>query len=414
MTQNIVNGLVFGGNVGIADGANLDAFSRLRTSNPNGLLDSQFTYDLQPLIFEQLVTGTGATLTHDTTNRMALMTFSSSPSGSYSYLQSYEWFRYQAGRGQFPIITVNMNSGTSSAIKFAEYGDGNNAYGFQLNGTIPQFYISSLTNNGNQVISQSSWNLDKLDGTGTSGLTFSSNKEQILIIDFQALYVGRVRMGFDIDGHIYYCHEFLHSNTVTHPYIQNASLPVRVGMRSTATSSTTMWMNCATVLSEGGAEDVGGLNFTALGAGTAGNGTDVHILSIRPKQLFNSISNRSKIVIEGIEIIVTGVNPVIWKLVLGQAITGTTAFTDVNTTYSAMQFNTAGNISGTAAIIIDQGFVSSSGVSKGSESKIISNKYPITLDKNGATRLLGTLSVVAQGVGGTSAMQVILKWREIR
>jgi len=47
-------------------------------------------------------------------------------------------------------------------------------------------------------------------------------------------------------------------------------------------------------------------------------------------------------------------------------------------------------------------------------SKIISARYPITLNAAGAVRALGTLSVNALGVGGTSACRVILNWREIR
>ena len=40
--------------VTIKDSANLDAFSRLRVSNPLILHNSQFTYDLAPLIMEQI------------------------------------------------------------------------------------------------------------------------------------------------------------------------------------------------------------------------------------------------------------------------------------------------------------------------------------------------------------------------
>ena len=250
MAQGLANGVVFGGRMVIGDGANLDPFSRLRTSNPVGQLDAQFTYDLQPLIFEQKTNGSGAAVTHDTTNRMALMTFASTPTGGYAYMQSYEWFRYQAGRGQLPIITFNFNGGVANVIKYAQYGDENNAYGFRMNGTTPEFYILSDTTNGDQAVALSSANIDKLDGSGASGATLDVTKEQILVIDFQALYVGRVRMGFDIGGQIVYCHEFDHANSASYPYIQNASLPIRVGMSCTGTVSTTMWFNCATVLSE--------------------------------------------------------------------------------------------------------------------------------------------------------------------
>jgi len=415
MTQGLLNGLVFGGEVTIGDGANLDSFSRLRVSNPVGQLDSQFTYDLAPLIFEQKTNGSGATIAHDATNRMAVMTFSSSPTGSYAYMLSYEWFRYQAGRAQLPIITFNMNGGVANVIKFAEYGDGNNAYGFRMNGIVPEFYILSDTDNGDQTKAQTlPWNLDPLDGTGVSGITFDPLKEQILVVDFQALYVGRVRMGFDIGGQIRYCHEFNHANLITKPYIQNASLPVRVGMTCTATVSTSMWFNCGTVLSEGGAEDVAGYGNTAEGVGTAGNASYTHILSVRPKTTFNGIVNRSKFVLESLEFLVTGNQPVTWALCIGQAISGTTTFGDVNTTYSSFEFNTAGTISGTAALVIQRGYINASAVNSGAVKVSVSVKYPISLDAAGVARLLGTLTVIAKGEAGTSAMKVSTNFKEIR
>lgn len=414
MSQSLTTGLAFSGRVAIGDSPNLDSFSRLRVSNPVGQLDSQFTYDLQPLIFEQKTNGSGAAIAHDATNRMALMTFASTPTGGYAYMQTYEWFRYQAGRAQLPIITFNFNGGVANVIKFAEYGDGNNAYGFRMNGTTPQFYILSDTTNGDQVINLSSANIDKLDGTGPSGVTFDPTKEQILVVDFQALYVGRVRMGLDIGGQIVLCHEFLHANTVAYPYIQNASLPVHVGMTCTGTVSTTMWFNCATVLSEGGADEVAGYAHSAEGTGTAGNATDVHILSVRPKTTFNSIANRSKFTLESIEILVTGNEPVAWKLVIGQAISGTTTFNDVNTNYSAFEYNTVGTISGSPALVVARGYIAASNQTKSVTSAKFANKYPISLDAAGAVRALGTISIIAQGVAATSAMRASMNWREIR
>ncbi len=58
--------------VGISDGPNLDSFGRLRVSSPTSVFDSQLTYDLQPLLFEQVKAETGAAIAHDATNRCAL------------------------------------------------------------------------------------------------------------------------------------------------------------------------------------------------------------------------------------------------------------------------------------------------------------------------------------------------------
>ena len=116
----------------------------------------------------------------------------------------------------------------------------------------------------------------------------------------------------------------------------------------------------------------------------------------------------------GLSVLVTGASPVYWELCLGQAISGTTTYTDNNTTYSGVEYNTAGTLSGAAAIVIDSGWVAASATVKSSTKVDIETKYPITLDAAGVARSLGTLSVVVTGIGGSSACRVAVQWKELR
>jgi hypothetical protein len=402
--------------VTIKDSANLDAFSRLRVSNPLILHNSQFTYDLAPVIMEQIVTGTGASITHDGTNRCALMTFASTPTGGKAYMQSYEYLPYQPGRSQLIFVTFNMIAAVANVLKFAGYSDGVNGIEFQLDGTTKQFVIYSASSAGNETVTQSSWNLDKLDGTGASGFTLDITKTQILVIDIQALYVGRVRIGFDIGGNIIYAHEFLHANLFASPYIQTANLPVRCGMTCTATVSTTMNFICSAVISEGGTEDINAFGYTfqqdsgAISVGTGGT----HMLSLRPRTTFNSFTNRTRVAYIDVEIYNAGNQPVQWQLCVGQAITGTTTFNPVNNTYSSSEYNILGTLSGSPAIVIDGGYVASSGSAKGVTNTDINSRYPITLDAAGSHRSLGTLTLKATSLSGTQTVYASIKFREIR
>lgn len=341
------------------------------------------------------------------------MTFSSTPTGGKAYMQTYEYFRYQPGKSQLVAITHRMIETMANVLKFAGLSDGVNGIEFQLDGTTKQFVIYSSSTNGNQTVTQSNWNMDKLDGTGGSGLTLDITKEQILILDFQALYVGRVRIGFDINGTIVYAHEFLNANSLTSPYIAYANLPVRVGMTCTGTVSTTMNYNCCSVMSEGGQENQFSYAFTTELTGTAGNSARAHILSLRPLTTFNSITNRVKFKLTGINFLVTGANNVLWELVIGQAITGA-SYSAVNATYSAMEIS-GGTISGSPALVIDSGYVvATSGKGDAAFGLSVASRYPITLDQVGAVRSLGTLSIIATGLGGTSALRCAMKWEEIR
>lgn len=416
MSQGYTGYTIFNPDVIIRDSPNLDAFSRLRVSNPLILHNSQFTYDLTPILFEQITNGVGATVTHDATNRCALMTFSSTPTGGKAYMQTYEYLPYQPGRSQLIFVTFNMVSAVADVLKFAGYSDGVNGVEFQLNGTTKQFTIYSATAEGNETVTQSNWNLDKLDGTGSSGFNLDITKTQILIIDLQALYVGRVRIGFDMGGSIVYAHEFLHANLASYPYIQSANLPVRCGMTCTGTVSTTMKFVCSAVISEGGSEDINVFGYTfeqdtgAVNVGTGGT----HLMSLRPKTTFNAITNRTRVAYIDVEVFNSGNQPVQWQLCLGQAISGTTTFNDVNTTYSSTEYNVLGTLSGSPAIIIDGGYAPASGSNQTVVNTQIISRYPITLDAAGLHRAMGTLTLKGISLSGTQTCYAAIKFREIR
>ena len=402
--------------VSIKDSANLDAFSRLRVSNPQILFNAQMTYDLVPIQYEQITSGTGATITHDTTNRCAIMTFSSTPTGGKSYMQSYEYLPYQPGRSQLVFITFNMIAGMANTLKFAGYSDGVNGIEFQLSGTTKQFVVYSGSSAGNETVTQSSWNLDKLDGSGASGITLDITETQILVIDIQALYVGRVRVGFDIGGQIIYAHEFLHSNLIAHPYIQSANLPVRCGMTCTGTVSTTMNFICAAVISEGGTDDINNFGYTfATSTSVTATTGGVQAMTLRPRTTFNGITNRMRVAYIDVEIFNTGTTNqhVQWELLIGQAITGGT-WSNVNTTYSGVQVNTGATLSGSPAVVIDAGWAGVGANTSTIINTAITSRYPMTLDAAGAVRALGSITLKLTSLSGSPVVYAGIKFREIR
>lgn len=412
---NIVDSITTSLPVRFGDSSSVDAFSRLRISEPVSRFDAQFTYGLQPLIYEQLTNGAGAAIAHDTTERAAVLTLSNTPAGGYAYMQSYKWLYYHPGNSQLIFITFNFRGHATNTTKFVGYSDlTNNGVQFISSGGAVAWRLLSNTSEGDTTITQDKWNLDKLDGTGLSGITLDITKTQIAVIDLQALYTGRVRVGFDIGGSIIYCHEFDHANISAYPYIQTATLPVIAGMTCSDTASTTMLFICSTVRSEGATLVEEGFGFSIEGTATAGNSARAHILSLRPKTTLSALANRVTFILESVEVFVSGNTAVLWELAIGQAISGTTTFNDVNATYSAFEYNTAGTISGGPVIVFAQGYCAASAVTKTAISRDIANRYPITLGAAGAVRALGTLSGLVTGLGATSASRMSLNWREIR
>lgn len=397
-----------------ADQGLLDAFSNQRTAGPTFVADGQFTYDLQPFLYAAETNGSGATVTHDATDRCALMTFSATPTGGEAYMQSYDYHRYQSGRAQEIFITFNFIASVTDCLKFAGYSDGVNGIEFQNNGSVNQFFIYSDTGAGDNTVTQANWNLDKLDGTGPSGITLDITKTQILVIDIQALYVGRVRCGFDINGIIIWAHEFLHANVEASPYVQTANLPVRVGMTCTGTVSTTMKFICSSVLSRGGQSDVSGYSFAAEGTATAGSGAQKHILSLRPKTTFNSITNRVQVVLEGFDILVTGANPVKFDIGFGGIYDGVAVPTWASVSSdSAVEKGTGGDLLFTLEPFYT-GYCAASNQVKGVSSQELKNRYSMTLNPDGTLNTDRYIIAAVSGIGGTSDCRFTFRWREVR
>tara|TARA_R110002049_G_C9177884_1_gene563256 strand:- start:16221 stop:17912 length:1692 start_codon:yes stop_codon:yes gene_type:complete len=377
----------------------LDAFGLQEVASPELLFEAQFTYDLQPLLYgTNLENGT---ITHDATNRMAVI---SSTGVGNTYIQSYEYFRYQAGKGQKIYITFNFKDAVVGSTKYAQYGDSINAMGIRLlgNGNL-EVFINTGTSQGNQS--------QVIDAVG---LGIDISKEQIFLIQFEALYVGSVQFGMQIGADLVWLHAFDNSNNSDFPYVQTANLPIRVGIISSTAVNTNLSYNCCSVQTSGGNDNVSGYTFAETNNVQANNGNRTHLISIRPKLLFNGFENRVQLKVIEIGLVVDGNSSIKWELCVGQALTGNTTFNDVNTNYSAVEYNTAGTVSGLPTLVIDSGFVAGDKNSKGNLGKTVNLKIPITLDLLGAHRLNGRISVVLTGIGGNSDTLGSIKWIEIR
>jgi hypothetical protein len=77
-------------------------------------------------------------------------------------------------------------------------------------------------------VPQSQWNIDKLDGTGPSGVTIDLAKMQMFYLDYAWYGAGAIRFGFkDERGEVLYCHRMTHANVKTEAYMRSGNLPAR-------------------------------------------------------------------------------------------------------------------------------------------------------------------------------------------
>lgn len=234
----------------------LDAFGRQRVSEPYTLFDSQNRYAADNQ-FDVSTTGTGTTtfLSNEAAVKMEV-----TAGGVGSVIrQSYRSFPYQPGKGLLVLATFVMDSSQSLNLtqRVGYYNDQNGVFFQRVDGTYSFVLRSYVTGSASdaRTVNQSSWNGDKLDGTGPSGLTLDPSKAQILWMDFEWLGVGSVRCGFIINGEYITCHTFNNANEITNVYMTTAILPVRYEIKTvTSAVAASMKAICCSVVSEGGFE----------------------------------------------------------------------------------------------------------------------------------------------------------------
>lgn len=393
------------------DTMSLDAFSRLRVSSPAYRFDGQFTYESNTDTWDN--SSTSGSLAYDFTNR--LVTLANDAGTNVSVLQSHYHSPYTPGRSQLVFLTFNFKTApTSGVTKRAGYFDGNNGIFLEWDATVGvSVNIVSDTANGSQQVTQANWNVDKLNGAGASGYTIDLTKVQILFVSFQALYTGRVIVGFDIDGRLVPVHQFTHANKVVYPYTQQASQPVRFEVRGTNATGARMDCICASVLSEGGGEllNLPGRAFSYnITTGTSVT-SRVPMLSVRCKQVFNGVRNQAIMVPQQITANST-TNPCLIELVRNGTVSPS-VFLDVDSANSMVERSESGT-----AITGGQTVYSCMC------SKDWSGVFPINTDVLG--RLIGayshvlpvnpadTFTIVVTALNASSSVTVGFNWKEIR
>lgn len=383
-----------------------DAFGRLRVGEPLTLFDSTLQYDERPDLYYTKVAGAG-TVTHLPDQSSALLSVAGA--GDSVIRQSRSYLRYQPGKSLLVLMTFLMGTPAANVTRLVGYGDDlNGIFLKEENGDISLVLRSNVTGVVTETeVPQASWNMDPLDGTGVTGRTVDIAKVQILVIDLEWLGVGRVRVGFNIEGRTMYVHAFDHANFVTSTYITSANLPVRYEISSTGAAGD-MKQICAQVASEGGFNENRGrpFGYDRSGAGKSISTTLVPVLSLRPKVLINGIVNRATIIPQSIALFVTG-NAVLWKLIYNPAtLTGATWTVDRGGSAEADVAATAF----TGGTVIQSGYVPSGGQNTqnatGSTPTQLLTRLPLTLDIDGLNPT--NLVLACQGLGGNATVYAAL------
>jgi hypothetical protein len=255
MAQGYASYNIISSEISYKNSPNIDAFGRLRVSNPFTLFDSSHRFADNGLW--STGTATGGTATFNADQGLVDLDVTAA-SGSEVVRETTKVFSYQPGKSLLVLSTFVMSIAKANLRQRVGYYGANNGYYLEQNGTTVSFVERSFVTGAvvNTPVAQASWNVDPMDGSGPSGITLDLTKAQILFMDLEWLGVGTVRIGFVINGNFYVCHKFHHANFITSTYITTASLPLRYEITNTGATSgaSTLKQICSTVISEGGYE----------------------------------------------------------------------------------------------------------------------------------------------------------------
>ena len=246
-----------------------DAFGRLRTSNPYTLFEYYLNsntvnndYDADQWISNK---SGSASITYASDENTLSLTVTASGSDKYTRETKLP-MEYQPGKSRLFYISsipIDTNPGENDVtVRIGVFSvdssqDPVQGHYFRINKD--DLYWSYCYDGIPTHTSQTSWNIDTFDGTGPSGISLGISDmitNVLFVIDQEWLGVGRVRVGFNLNGINYYAHEYIPSNT--YPYTSTPKLPIVYQIESDQTvSSYTTKQCCCTCISEGGFTPIG-------------------------------------------------------------------------------------------------------------------------------------------------------------
>jgi hypothetical protein len=404
---------VIGFPVTFASSNNFDAFGRLRVSTPLTVFDSSHRYKDNNLWSS--LTAVNGTWEFNNNQGLVDLTVNSS-SGSSVIRETTKVFSYQPGKSLLIFTTFVMAPSTTNLRQRVGYfGDSNGIY-LQLDDEVISFVERTQvygTPSIETIVPLSAWNGDRLNGTGTSGLTLDITKAQIFWMDVEWLGVGTVRTGFVINGKFITCHSFHHANILGTTYITTASLPLRqeITNKDDTVSSNTMKQICSTVISEGGYELRGlqqaiGTSITSPRVLTSA-GTYYPVISIRLRNgRLDAIVIITALSLMGIG---NGIN-YNWQLhATGSTNGGAWVSADID---GAVEYNITGT-SFTSGRILASGFLNSSNQGSPTTNLLKEALFKFQLERNGLTNTPYEISLVAAAGTNSESIFASMDWEEV-
>ncbi|MEA4932283.1 MAG: hypothetical protein VB071_01630 [Lawsonibacter sp.] len=311
------------------------AFHELRVATLTPVAGWTFNYNVNTDLVKTTVTVSG-TVTQS--NSKAVLQTGTAGSSSAA-IQTIYALRYTPGVGGLVRFTALFTAGVAGNTQVIGIGDDTDGFFFGYDGT--SFGVLRRQNGTNNWIPQTTWNKDKFDGSGLSGVTLDPTKGNVYSIRYQWLGFGAIDFMIEnpTTGEAVIVNRIAYANSNTNPSIYNPTLPVYAKVENTTnTTNITLQTPSAMAFIEGSPNSADNVRNSIFGSKTTVT-TEAAILTIRNKSLFQTKTNRVRVRLDFLSTSADGTKNVTFRLLKNATLTGGT-YVDISTNTSVVDYNT--------------------------------------------------------------------------
>jgi hypothetical protein len=404
-------------------GAMVDAFGRLRFSQPFTLFDSSHRFSDNGLWVSANTAGNSSVTFVE--NQSTIDLTIGTTANAEVIRETTKVFSYQPGKSLLILNSVTMNAPKANLRQRIGYYNQSNGIYLENDGTTNYLVLRSNTSSTvtETRVSQSNWNIDKFDGTGYStqiggpehvnGLDVS--KTNIFWMDIEWLGVGDVRCGFVVDGKMIPVHIFHNDNRNTVPYMTTASLPLRIEIKNTGitTSNSTLSQICSSIMSEGGYELFGSQQAVQVPITSPVDlptaGTYYPVISIRLKTTPNRLD--AIVILTALSILGISNAYYNWQVRAGANTSGGGTWVSAGDN-SAVEYKIDGG-SVTGGRVLASGFTASTNQASAPIDILKEALFKFQLERNGLTNTPYELTLVAAASSNGADIYGSMDWEEV-
>jgi hypothetical protein len=314
-------------------------FGELVVANLTPIIQADFVYGINANLFSSTLTGSG---TATSTGQMGIASTTANASSS-SLIQTARRAKYRAGEGILSRFTAQFTAGAANSTQTAGMRNAAiDGWFIGYNGT--SFGIMYRRNSVDTWIAQADFNADKLDGTGSSGITIDPTK--INIFQLSIGYLGVRGCVFQVLNPTTKTwttfHEYSLINAIA-DQAQSINPTMTFGIQATNTANTT---NIVVKNASVGVFIIGLRERIGSTYGVNNNKsvatTDTNIVTIRNNTTINGVTNQSQIRIRSLSVATAAGVPVVFKLIKNTTLGGVPSYTNIDATNSCAAFDIAG------------------------------------------------------------------------